>query len=87
MRESATDEGKREYKDAEARRDQGKREETITFRRSLLCQIFSVWRPPRREEEGGMMSICLTPKKERSISNLSVIPFYSAELCFCTISI
>ena len=38
-------------------------------------------RPPRKEEEGGMMSTCLTPKKERPISSLSVVPFYSTELC------
>ena len=36
MRESATDEEKRQDKDAEAGSDQGKREETITLRRSLL---------------------------------------------------
>lgn len=87
MRQSATDEGKRQYKDAEAGIDQGKREETVALRKSLLCQTLSVWRPPRREEEGGMMSTCLTPKKERPISSLSVVPFYSTELCFCTISI
>ena len=46
MRKSSIDEGKKQYKDAEAGIDEGEMEEVVTLRKFLLCQLVCIWRPP-----------------------------------------
>lgn len=86
MRKSTTGKGERKYKGSEAETGQGKKENTITLRVPCNASIIGV-RNLLWERGGGMKSTCLTPKKGGCVSNLSVGPFCSTELCFCTISV
>lgn len=86
MRKSTTGKGKRTCKESEAGTDQRRRENTVTLRAPCNASIIGV-RNLLWERGGGMKSTCLTPEKGGCVSNLSVGPFYSTELCFCTISL